>query len=568
MFAALFTICVFLLPAQLSAAQPPSKIEASCHRVVEPGVDAARVLKMADGWDCADTPSLAPARTILRFAPGDAEGAPDRFVMRRAEFRGLTLFALGQDGTIALRAVTLDDFAFAGIDGFVSVPLPAMTDAKAYYALFDRPVAISQLTRSHLAAENPAAQQHRFWQLLLVAAICGMLIMPLVFDFAFWRVLRERFLVWHTALAMAMMVCVGFTSGLFGLASGLPTSVISTITTFSFGLVVSFATMFGHAFIEPGKLHPGLRRIMPASACAALCLSAAHAAFPFALRDIHLTLYMIGYIPVVTILIASMANALIRGSRAAWFQAIGWGPLLLTGLIRQFTHLAPLQAQDAMTLFYAGCAFEVVATAVGIADRLLMLRRQRDDAVTSAAEMKRLSSRDPLTGLLNRRAVEPQFAQLRAKGFDTLALIDLDRFKDVNDRFGHQTGDRVLAISAQAIRGEDNEDCIAVRLGGEEFMLLLRGKDTRERAERLRQSIPIRVAGAVPDLDRPVTASMGVIEIPRDGFVGMDFAELYERADKLLYQAKAAGRNRTVVERIKLFGPAGAKRRARRKAAA
>ena len=81
----------------------------------------------------------------------------------------------------------------------------------------------------------------------------------------------------------------------------------------------------------------------------------------------------------------------------------------------------------------------------------------------------------------------------------------------------------------------------AYRLGGEEFVLLLRGEDAETQAELRRQAIPAIVAHTVPGLGRPVTASMGLTDLAGSE----DFAAIYERADKLLYEAKSAGRNRT-----------------------
>jgi diguanylate cyclase (GGDEF)-like protein len=144
-----------------------------------------------------------------------------------------------------------------------------------------------------------------------------------------------------------------------------------------------------------------------------------------------------------------------------------------------------------------------------------------------------------LTGLLNRRAIEGQFEQLRAEGFATLAVIDLDHFKAINDVNGHAVGDAVLKAVANALQAGPN--VLAYRLGGEEFILLLRGDDADIQAERRRQAIPAIVANTVSGLERPVTASMGVTDL----FGDEGFSKLYERADKLLYEAKSAGRNGT-----------------------
>jgi diguanylate cyclase (GGDEF)-like protein len=140
---------------------------------------------------------------------------------------------------------------------------------------------------------------------------------------------------------------------------------------------------------------------------------------------------------------------------------------------------------------------------------------------------------------------------MHAAGFRTMAVIDLDKFKLVNDTFGHLTGDTVLRVAAEAL--EPDADTLAVRMGGEEFMLLLRGRDTVLRAERRRQAISTRIAAKVPGLDRVITASMGLVELPADGRIGQDFATLYGHCDRLLYDAKDAGRNRTMREKLQSF---------------
>jgi diguanylate cyclase (GGDEF)-like protein len=163
---------------------------------------------------------------------------------------------------------------------------------------------------------------------------------------------------------------------------------------------------------------------------------------------------------------------------------------------------------------------------------------------------------------MNRRAIEARFEELLAQGFDTFALVDLDRFKAINDLHGHQVGDAALIACASAIRPGKDRDSIAVRLGGEEFVVLLRGERTLERAEALRQAIPIRIAQDVPGLELPVTASMGVIVMSQANRHAMQFAEFYARADALMYEAKASGRNRLAYERMTVFSepPVGRRR--------
>lgn len=179
------------------------------------------------------------------------------------------------------------------------------------------------------------------------------------------------------------------------------------------------------------------------------------------------------------------------------------------------------------------------------------MRHERDSAKRQARSLGRLAERDALTGLLNRRAIEPRFAELRGAGFCTLAVVDLDHFKRVNDAFGHLRGDDALRAVAAALAPDD--DCLAARMGGEEFVLLLRGEGARERVEARRQAIARRVAADVPGLPCVVTASVGLVELPRAGLAQIAFAELYAAADRLLYEAKSGGRNRMVSERLQLF---------------
>jgi diguanylate cyclase (GGDEF)-like protein len=247
-----------------------------------------------------------------------------------------------------------------------------------------------------------------------------------------------------------------------------------------------------------------------------------------------------------------LVDAWRRGSRAVRFQVVGWTPLLLVGLARLVSQLTPLlPPTDAMMLFYIGAVFEILATTMGVADRFMTIKHERDSARAEANVLERISERDPLTGLYNRRAIEERFHLHRANGYTAMAVIDLDHFKAINDTHGHGVGDQVLQVVGSALM-QDSE-MLAYRMGGEEFLLLLKGKDALQRAENRRRSITLRIAQEMPGLDRPVTASMGAIEIPTEVMPRAGFEELYAHADRLLYEAKEGGRNRMVTERMQTF---------------
>ena len=425
--------------------------------------------------------------------------------------------------------------------GFFKAALPEVTRATRHIvAVVDRPSHRMTLEKAYLAPADAAGGVGDMRFLLILAGLAGMLVMPPIFNAAFYRALREPFILWHSALTSSLLLTILVSSGLSVILFDPPAMTLSWMTTLIFGMTVASAAMFTHSFIEPGLMHPLLRRLLPYCAAWAVSLSLFHAAFPFVARPIQSSVYTAAFAPILIVFILSMIDALRRGSRAAKFQTVGYAPIVLVGLIRLVTGLVPwLHSTDATPLLYVGCICEVLFTTLGIADRFMTMKRERDRARTEADVLERLSETDPLTGLLNRRAIEQQFERLRSEGFATLAVIDLDNFKAINDVNGHAVGDDVLKAVANAL--QPGPSVRAYRLGGEEFVLLLRGDDADIQAELRRQAIPAIVANTVTGLNRPVTASMGVAKLRDDE----GFAKPYERADKLLYEAKSAGRNRT-----------------------
>lgn len=155
---------------------------------------------------------------------------------------------------------------------------------------------------------------------------------------------------------------------------------------------------------------------------------------------------------------------------------------------------------------------------------------------------------DALTGLFNRRKLyevaDREFARHKRSGNPlSLVLIDLDHFKHINDRFGHPTGDAVLIAFARTVADEVREMDYAVRMGGEEFAILMPDTDQAgalQLAERLRVATQaLELPGAARG--HAMTASFGIATADE----GIDaFDQLYPRADTLLYLAKSRGRNR------------------------
>jgi diguanylate cyclase (GGDEF)-like protein len=165
------------------------------------------------------------------------------------------------------------------------------------------------------------------------------------------------------------------------------------------------------------------------------------------------------------------------------------------------------------------------------------------------SRVEELATTDELTGLANRRHFfdlgERELVRARRNG-DPLAamMIDIDRFKDVNDRHGHQVGDQVIAAVAERLAALVRGNDVLGRYGGEEFALVLNapaGEDVTL-AERLRRSLAERpVATGSGPIE--VTISIGVTRLDSGD---ADLGALLARADRGLYAAKQAGRNRVL----------------------
>jgi diguanylate cyclase (GGDEF)-like protein len=164
--------------------------------------------------------------------------------------------------------------------------------------------------------------------------------------------------------------------------------------------------------------------------------------------------------------------------------------------------------------------------------------------------LEALADTDPLTGLYNRRYMSRQLARLAQEPV-ALALVDIDHFKQINDRFSHDAGDQVLtrlaALLGQHVEGMGHADGFAARIGGEEFVLALPGVEAeaaRSCCERIRAEVENSSWDEIA-ADARVTVSIG-LAVEQVG--GGDASALLGRADTQLYNAKRQGRNRVISE--------------------
>jgi len=221
------------------------------------------------------------------------------------------------------------------------------------------------------------------------------------------------------------------------------------------------------------------------------------------------------------LVIANLAGALIQVA----LNMLGWLPY-------------PLRQSLAVALFITTVVTFLVSMAI-----LLVVGRAIRALAQSRDSFERLSATDPLSELQNRRAFMNSFHAPRPGGL--LVLLDIDRFKQVNDSYGHPAGDEVIrGIAATLAEHFAGPGIALARLGGEEFAVLLpQGEAGRlpllQRVEQARRAVAALRFATVPV---SVTISAGVAEAPATGHA----LEAFAAADRALYAAKRGGRDRVV----------------------
>lgn len=212
-----------------------------------------------------------------------------------------------------------------------------------------------------------------------------------------------------------------------------------------------------------------------------------------------------------------------------------------------FAYEGPIEAEAEVTSAFWGVSFRIFAMLSWCAMAVLFLLRATSDLMAEATAQ---SLTDPLTGIGNRRgfftAAEAALAATGRKAPATLLLCDIDAFKQVNDSYGHATGDLVIKALANVLsEALEGTGAILGRLGGEEFVILLPGTPLEPAfavAEAIRTDYARRSRGIRP-LQNPVTVSIGIAETT--GEEGIE--AMIERADAALYRAKRKGRDRVEI---------------------
>ncbi|WP_217914483.1 GGDEF domain-containing protein [Miltoncostaea marina] len=256
-----------------------------------------------------------------------------------------------------------------------------------------------------------------------------------------------------------------------------------------------------------------------------------------------------GPLPVLLIAAANLAtDDTTVGSQLFLLLPVLYAASFLGGRLNLLVLVEAVVA-EALVMAVLAPPSEALAATVGLATTfalttgtILTFRRRMDGALAALASQ---AAEDPLTGLANRRAFDDGLARAVASAARTeaplsLMLVDVDRFKAINDADGHPEGDRTLRLVAESVLASVRAADTAARLGGDEFGVLLPGCSAEE-AEEVAGAVARRVAERTAAAGRPVTLSTGVATLPDAARSG---EELFAAADAALYRAKRLGRAR------------------------
>lgn len=394
-----------------------------------------------------------------------------------------------------------------------------------------------------LAAAAPARAQSSFadatsmtWDGVLTGIFLGLLLFSLAYNAVFYRLLRERFLIWQSVRALSYFALAVALSPLAMGAWLAPDSFARQVwITIFFDLSLVVSGVFLRSYLEPEMVGPRLYRWLGWPPVLILLTTPA-TVMPDA--GTYMMLRSVVMVAMLALCAATVAMALKRGSRTARYQAAAWSGIGGVYGVSLFHDIVLGQPFDSfLFLLFPALGLEVMLTAFGILDRLMRLRRERQEARAQAEAMRIIAHTDPLTGLPNRRAIEESFNDEPPVA---IALVDLDHFKAINDRYGHARGDEVLRHFAAAGRQQSRAGDLFARIGGEEFLMLMPGAGLGEAMhamERLRCHVARAEDRAGPGC--AYTMSAGVAE-----FCGNAVEDLFERADRALYSAKRLGRDR------------------------
>lgn len=521
-----------------------------CIAPLRAGDTPERLFAQPSRFDCRRAePDWGPGSYWVRFTlPAVATGnesAPPLLRFAPAWQARLTIYSRDRAGHVAARL--FDDVGISralSVSGAIAIPL-GDRDAPVTEVLvrLDGALNASGLLGDPQWLDPAAARRHDLVAVAVLAAFAGLGVGLFCYNLVLWLTIRERFQLTYWLSLLAMLAYVWANSGLMVQQfPDLPHTHRLATCYVMLGFAAALALQFITDFIEASKLPSALRRFARHQGLVCIAAGIAVALSPPAWRYLCDRIYAISFIPMPIIVMVLTLIAWRQGSRSVKVLAIAWVIPVAMALLR-IAYALNLVGETVLVHYglLVGMSIEALLSSLAMSYRIKLIAEDRDQARADERAARHLANIDSLTGLLNRRALLEQLIEWSSPEPLRLLLVDIDRFKTINDAFGHLVGDEVLRSVAEVLAIRADLNASVARIGGEEFALVGAAEDLSE-AVALGILADIRARPMV-DAVR-VTVSVGMAEGPvrcED-----DWRELYRRADAALYQAKNEGRNRAV----------------------
>ncbi|WP_197457396.1 diguanylate cyclase [Crenobacter luteus] len=599
----LFRLLLLFALAAVARAAPPAAPDAATRVLdlanhVDVLVDAQRAFSLAE---------VAAPSNAARFAPVAARDEDINFGYRRGAYWLRVVVAPASDGRWLLEVgfpsldrvdVFLPDRGEAYRMGdtlpFAQRPLPNRnflvpldTRAGQTRTVYLRVESEGSLTVPLRLWEPEAFRDHNQRQYTLFALYYGMLLALGLYNLLLFLSLRDRLYLVYVAFAASMAVGQLSLNGL-GNQYLWPTFPAWGNVALNSGFAATgfFGALFTRLFLATRRHTPRLDALIVVLAAGFAAAALGPAVMPYQWAAICTSLLGAGFAAVAEI---AAIRCLVKKQPGARYFLLAWTLLLAGVALMAFRNLGWVPT-NALThhAMQVGSALEMLLLSFALADRIQSAQRDKAAAqaeaiaskeamlaalrqseqtlearvaertkeleranarlIASENKLSHLAHHDPLTGLANRLLLHERLASalLRAQRGDSrlgVLLIDLDGFKPINDRFGHDAGDRLLVAVAGALRAAVRDTDTVARLGGDEFVVLLETLHRPEDAGRVADKLlaGLRRVSRALDGPLPISASIGIAVYPEHG---TDAHTLLLQADAAMYRAKRAGRDR------------------------
>lgn len=465
--------------------------------------------------------------------------------------------------------VELDKRAFLHRNLVFPLQLPAHEPS----VLWLRVQSEGSIALNHQLLNNIEFIQHTRYAYLLPALYFGLLIALASYNFLLYLGLRERVFLWYVIFVM------GFGLGALAL-NGLGSVFIwsgalafgNSMLPIGFATAVLAATLFTRDFLNTKRSLPSWDYWLKL-----LILLESVALLGIMLVSVRLALMIMSAVTIMMVFVLTPCtiHGVLKKAPGALLFAIAWAMLLVGSIVMSLRNFGVLPSNIfTMNALQLGSALEMILISLGLAERFNRFKQQHSQMQQQMLEHEKnrvielqqhetelaqkvhsrtleleranqrlqlLAATDALTGLANRAALYQHFAQLQAKAHLnnyklTVFFIDLDGFKPVNDQFGHLAGDDVLQEVAKRLQQCCRPLDLAVRVGGDEFLLIFEDIRSDKQAAELQQRIQQKLNQPYHYKDTllNVTASLGMLRVD----ASLELESVLENADQAMYQEK------------------------------